>query len=408
MASETIYRDIVARIEPFIGTDNILVLHGARQVGKTHILYLLIDHLKQRGETTVFIDLEDSRKAEILDSGVEAFLAYLNGAGFAAGAFGNGKKLFVFIDEIQYLENPSSFLKLIADHHKYMQLIVSGSSSFAIKSKFTDSLAGRTVDFEIYNLSFEEFLRFKGEKYGLRGATGAYHLANLVKLYEEYVLYGGYPKIVLENSVEKKETYLQQIIDTYVRKDIGDLAGIRDVRKFNSLVKLLASQSGQLLNAAAAAKTCALAVQTVRNYLFILENTYVIKLVAPFSSSAKVEVVKAPKIFFLDTGLARMLRFKRLSAELPGDAFETSVFSELVKKYGSRDINYWRNRNQNEIDFILNLRGKLVPCEVKESFANFRRGAMSSFCDKYKVEDYKVAGIRGEKKDGHCVYPWEL
>lgn len=404
-----INRDAVSKIEKFLDTDNIIVLHGARQVGKTHILYLLRERLGQKGETTVFIDLEDSRNAEILDAGVPAFLSYLKGEGFDPESFKKrGERLFVFIDEIQYLEKPSSFLKLVADHHKYIQLIVSGSSTFAIKSKFTDSLAGRTVDFEIYPLSFAEFLRFKGDNRDLSGVEGEYHLNEVLSLYGEYVLFGGFPKIVLENSLEKKEIYLQQIIDTYVRKDIGDLAKVKDPGKFNNLLKVLAGQSGELLNVSAISRACAIAMQTVQNYLFILENTYIIKLLAPFSSSPKVEVVKAPKIFFFDTGLLQMLRFKRLNTEPAGNVFETSVFSEIVKKHSARDVNYWRNRNQNEIDFVLNIRGKILPVEVKSDFMNYRRGALSFFCKKYNAADYKIAGLRGGKRDAHCVYPWEV
>lgn len=93
-------------------------------------------------------------------------------------------------------------------------------------------MVGRTVNFEVYNLSFREFLRFKNLKYDLKELSSL-HLEKIKELYYEYILYGGYPKIVLEDSLERKERYLQQIVDTYVRKDIRDLAGIRDVAKFN-------------------------------------------------------------------------------------------------------------------------------------------------------------------------------
>jgi len=314
----------------------------------------------------------------------------------------------VFIDEVQYLDNPSPLLKLLADHHKYIQLIVSGSSSFNIKSKFSDSLVGRTVDFEVFNLSFREFIRFKGLGYELENIVSGVHLDKTIELYHEYVFFGGYPKIVLENSVEKKEKYLQQIIDTYIKKDIRDLAHVKDIRKFNNLLKVLASQSGQLLNIAQLANTCSIAKQTIENYLFILENTYVLKLVTPFSSSPKVEVVKAPKIFFYDTGLLEMLWLGGLQKNLIGNIFETSVFAELVKKYGVQNIHYWRNRNQNEIDFILELKGKILPIEVKVSFRGFRRLSMSSFCRRYNIGEYKVVGLIGQKEDKNYIYPWQV
>src|SRR4030042_2023564 len=141
-------REIVGEIERYLYTGDIIVLHGARQVGKTSLLCYLEAELKEKGETTYFIDLEDSRYVNILDAGVREFLKLLEEEGIKAAR--QNRKIFVFVDEIQYLANPSSFLKLISDHHKDIKLIVSGSSSFAIKSKFKDSLVGRTVDFDIF------------------------------------------------------------------------------------------------------------------------------------------------------------------------------------------------------------------------------------------------------------------
>ena len=215
MDNSVFRRNIFEKIESFLGTNNIIVLHGARQVGKTHILYYIQKFLKEKGMVTHYIDLEDSRFLEILDNGVDAFISYIKGEGIR-------NKATVFIDEIQYLKDPSSFLKLMIDHHPEIQLIISGSSSFNIKSKFKDSLVGRTVDFEIFPLSFAEFLQFKNIKTSVE--------SKLLELYQEYIHYGGYPKIVLDDNMHHKETYLQQIIDTYIRKDISDLANIKDTK----------------------------------------------------------------------------------------------------------------------------------------------------------------------------------
>src|SRR3989338_4888060 len=304
---ETIYkRMVVDEIVSFLDTDNIIVLHGSRQVGKTHILYYLADLLKKQKKQTSFIDLEDVRFVELLDRGVDSFIKYLIGEGISTS-----KKSYVFIDEIQYLVNPSPLLKLISDHHKYIQLILSGSSSFHIKKKFTDTLVGRTVDFEIYPLSFSEFLDFKEIKIDLK-TKSAFHETALKELYKEYILYGGYPKIVLEKRIASKEKYLGQIVNTYLKRDIHDLAEIKQVQKFNSMLKILAERSGNLLNIAEISQTCGLARETVENYLFILENTYIIKLLPVFSHSSRIEVVKTPKIFFYDTGLLQTVWLRNL------------------------------------------------------------------------------------------------
>ncbi|MDO9399366.1 MAG: ATP-binding protein [bacterium] len=409
MNSDALKRDIIDEITKYLGTDNIIVLHGARQVGKSHILFYLKKQLEDNNQRTYFFDLEDSRFAEVLDAGLDSMLNFLKNESYDLEEIQkNSQKLYVFIDEVQYLKDPSPLLKLLIDHHKYIQLIVSGSSSFNIKSKFSDSLVGRTVDFEIFNLSFSEFLRFKKENINISHKLDKFHLEKVLGLYEEYAIYGGYPKIILENSIEKKEKYLQQIIDTYIKKDIRDLANIKNIDKFNGLLKILASQSGNMLNVAELAKACRIAQQTVETYLFILENTYIIKLIRPFSSNAKVEIVKTPKIFFYDTGILQMLWLRNLEKTFVGNVFETSIFSELVKKYGAQNINYWRNKNQNEIDFILSRKDGLLPIEVKKNFGNFRKASITFFLDKYKAKDYKVASILGEKKDEHFIYPWEL
>lgn len=393
METSVLKRDVFDRIKTYLGTNNIIVLHGARQVGKTHILYYINDYLLKKGEKTHYVDLEDSRYVEILDSGVEPFINYLKGEGLKG-------KVFVFIDEIQYLSSPSSFLKLMVDHHPDIHLIVSGSSSFDIKSKFSDSLVGRTVNFEIYPLSFKEFLRFKNIKSLLED--------RLIGLYREYMSYGGYPKIVLDDNIKHKETYLQQIIDTYVKKDISDLANIKDTKKFNNLLKILASQSGQLINIQSLSRTCGVASQTISNYLEILEETYILKLVSPFSTSAKVEVAKTPKVFFYDTGILQMLWLRKLQSENVGNIFETSVFSELTKKFGAGNINYWRNKNVNEIDFILQKEGEIVPIEAKYNFSQFKESKITPFLKKYKIKSFYVAGLLGKRNLPYQKLPWEI
>lgn len=395
MIDTPIKRDIFTQILPFLGTDNVIVLHGARQVGKTHLMYYLENYLKDQKQPTYYLDLEDSRYLSILDAGVDSFITHLKSVGFDLDS---SKKLTVFIDEIQYLTSPSPFLKLIADHHKYLQLIVSGSSSFNLKSKFSDSLVGRTVNFEIYPLSFAEFCRFKQVS----------PLTPPVTSYQEFMAYGGYPKVVLADSLVLKEKYLQQIIDTYVKKDIADLAVVKDIKKFNNLLKVLAAQSGQLLNVVQLGNTCDLAGSTIRHYLTILEATYIIKLVTPFSTSAKVEVAKTPKIFFYDTGLLQMLWLQKLQTQNVGNLFETSIFTELVKKFGVENINFWRNKNQNEIDFILQTPGSILPVEVKYNFDQFALSKITPFLTKYHLTNYLVVGLIGQKKSPHRLYPWEI
>lgn len=401
-----IERAVFSQIIQYLGSDNIIVLHGARQVGKTHILYFLEDYLKKTNKTVLYFDLEDVRLKSDLDRGVDYFLQILKEKGFDLKS-----ENYVLIDEIQYLKDPSTFLKIVADHHKKIKLIVSGSSSFAIKSKFKDSLVGRTVDFEIFPLSFEEFLRFKNYSIDLKiikEKVSSLGLQELSELFREYVLYGGYPKIVLEPDLQKKEKYLSQIISTYILRDIGDLGKIRDLEKFNKLVETLASQSGQQLNIAELSNTCRLSRPTLENYLFILENTYIIKLLRPYYKNIRSELFKSPKIYFYDTGIMQILWLKQMQKEILGSVLETAIFSELVKTNSVNDIFYWRTADGKEIDFILKVKEKILPIEVKLNFHNFDDTAMKYFCKNYKIENWRVVSLLGEKKSENFIYPWQM
>lgn len=397
-------RKVFDQIQPYLGDDTVIVLHGARQVGKTHILFYLRDWLRDHGKKLFFFDLEYPDLLANLNQGVDAFISDLAGKGYI-----KGEEVYVLIDEIQYLDNPSSFLKIIADHYKNIHLVVSGSSTFDIKSKFKDSLAGRTTPFEIYPLTFEEYLEFKEIEYRPAKVESSSGVSRLRQLYGEFVKYGGYPKIALEAEEEKKKQYLLQIIDTYIRKDIADLAKVEDIGRFNNMLKVLASQSGQLLDMSSLSRETAISFPTLQKYLTILEETFVIKRVSPYSKSPSVEISKNPKIFFFDSGLQSILWFSAFQETLLGSIFETNVFGELVKKYGRCSVHFWRTKSRQEIDFVVEgADGSVVPIEVKTNFQQFNSRAIEVFRKKYHVQDWKVVGLGGDRIASHDYFPWEI
>ena len=407
-------RIVVDEIERYLSTEDIIVIHGARQVGKTSILMYLLDQLRAQSEQTIYIDLEDSRLTNLLDQGVDEFITYLGERGFdLEGLVREEKKLFVLIDEIQYLQNPSSFLKLLADHHRSLKIIVSGSSSFAMKSKFKDSLVGRTVNFEVYPLSFVEFLTFKEIPFRSATRYTPEKTVELKSLFREFLSYGGYPKIVLTQEVVMKERYLQQIVDTYIRKDIRDLGSVKNIDKFNRMLEVLASQSGNLLNLTELANTCSLARETLEGYLFLLEQTYILRLVRPFSRNIRTELTKTPKVFFYDTGLMQILWLKRLQQEVIGSVFETGIYSELIKQHGPDKVNYWRTQDKKEIDFIVNLPDGYLPIEAKLHFQRSIPPALRMFTDAYPspgnvAPGYRLVSLEGEPAEAGMIYPWQL
>ena len=414
MQKKLFKRLIVDEIEHYLNTNDIIIIHGARQVGKTSILMYLQNRLISRSEQTKYFDLEDSRMINLLDRGVDEFIQYLTEQGINREILEKeDKKLFILIDEIQYLENPSSFLKLLADHHHYLKVIVSGSSSFEMKSKFKDSLVGRTVNFEVFPLSFKEILTFKEVPFTYSKEYTQEKTTELKSLFYEYLLYGGYPKIVLSPEVSIKEKYLQQIVDTYIRKDIRDLASIKNVDKFNRLLEVLSAQSGNLLNLTEISNTCSLARETVENYLFLLEQTYIIRLVRPFSRNIRSEITKTPKVFFYDTGLMQMLWLKRLQQEVMGSVFETGIYSELVKIYGTSQINFWRTQEKKEIDFIVRLPTAAIPIEAKIHFPRNIPPVLHTFVDAYPPQvkspaGYRLVSLEGEPGEEGMIYPWQL
>lgn len=214
-------RDILEKIRPFLETDDVLLFYGARQVGKTSLMkYLQETHFSDR---SFFFDLEKPANLRLLNGNPDLFVEYLK----SYHGWQLGKKIVVFIDEIQYLDRPTSLLKYLHDAYPDIKCVVSGSSTLEIRGKIEDSMAGRLVKFDVFPLSFSEFLIFKDKPNLAKmvGKTsGMEPIDEELKFYfEEYSRFGGYPKVVLARNAELKREYLAQIYETYVEKDIRDI-----------------------------------------------------------------------------------------------------------------------------------------------------------------------------------------
>lgn len=389
-------RKIVKELLKYLQSKEVIVIYGARQVGKTSLLkYMIKKYLPQN---TFYFDLEIPQLLELCNQGPEKISAYLQQKGAD-----EQQQIFLVIDEVQYLDDPSKLLKLFHDHYQGIKLLVSGSSTFEIKKKFKESLVGRTVTFELFPLSFEEFLVFKNRKYVLKTKNSAEINKELVPLAEEYIRFGGYPQIVLENSEEKKKVYLAQIINTYVRKDIRDIGNIKNISTFNRLLEFLASQSGQLLNVLELSKTLQMHRETVIEYLSLLENTFVIKMITPFHKNLRSELSKNPKIFFLDTGMMHLLWLKEFPKVILGNSFETFVFLELMKT--QKPIHFWRTTNKQEVDFVVQNK-EMYAIEAKYNFRSTETRNLHFLSEQYHCKALTVA-LKGKKRKD-CRYVWEL
>ncbi len=392
-------RIVLKRIHPFLFTNDILLFYGARQVGKTTLMRIIED--KYFKENSFFFDLENNDYLDLLNSGPELFISYLK----SYYAWQENKNITVFIDEVQYLNNPTNFLKYIYDHYRSIKLIVSGSSTLEIRGKLHDSLAGRLIKFEIFPLSFKEFLIFKNQD-NLARLVGKPIEVELINkemrfYFEEFVLFGSYPKVVLTNDKKIKKAYLNQIYDAYIQKDIKDIGKIREVEKFNFLIKILANEVGNLLNVSELSRTISVSINTVNEWLFLLENTFVLKMITPFHKNIRSELTKMPKPYFIDTGLRNVIAN---DFEISGSSFENSFLSHINHSYKFEKINFYRTQDKKEIDFIID--GN--PFELKVKYNGKRHTALEFYDLNYKKEGKIVTLDKAINKHYIQLYPWEI
>jgi predicted AAA+ superfamily ATPase len=208
----------------------------------------------------------------------------------------------------------------------------------------------------------------------------------LFNLLDEYCNYGGYPAIVLEDKIEDKVSLLQEIRDSYVKRDVLE-SGIQDETKFYRFLMLLASQSGGLVNVNELAKTVRISNVAIENYLFVLQKCFHIGLVKPFYNNLKKELIKMPRIYFNDLGLRNILvnYFAPIQMRIDkGELFENLVYRKLLEEEEKDSIKFWRTADGNEVDFVVEssyLKGYAVECKFNEEQINPKK--YNKFMDTY-------------------------
>lgn len=337
--------------------NRIALLLGPRQVGKTTLLYTLKTVQDKKGVACFLYTLEDPEILSLLNQHPDNIFKLIP----------KNTPLTLFIDEIQYLKDPSRFLKYIYDSYKnQIKLIVTGSSAFYIDQKFTDSLAGRKEIFRIYPFSFSEYLCAKKEntladvvvnqhQYPFKKRNFLLPQQKQLEGYvSDYFTFGGYPDVVLAASPEIQKKYLKELRDSFLKKDFLD-SKIKYEDKAVALLKILASQVGELVNTQNLSNQLDLSHDAIQNYLYIFQKSFIISLVRPFYRNVKKELTKMPKVYFYDTGFLNSMlnQFDPLEFRLnSGGVFENMVFQSLLQ-YDIESIRFWRTTGQNEVDFIL-------------------------------------------------------
>lgn len=393
-----IKRGLYAEVRGHLSAKEITLIAGPRQAGKTTLMFMIKEDLDKRGEKTVYFNLDIEADKQFFDSQASLIRKIDLELGKEKG--------YVFIDEIQRKGDAGIFLKGIYDMNLPYKFIVSGSGSMELKEKIHESLAGRKRVFELNTLTFEEFVNFKtGYRYEDRLADFSRIEKEKTKgLLEEYLAFGGYPRVVLEEKWKEKNEVIRDIYQSYLEKDIFYLLGVQKTEAFNNLVRVLASQVGGLINLSELSATLGISIQTVKHYLWYLEKTFVLQRVTPYFKNIRKEITKSPVFYFYDLGLRNFSLGIFGNVRRPqdlGSLFQNFALNILREKTRSLPckINFWRTKDGAEVDFVVMIGETVIPVEVK--FKNLKEPevtkSLRSFISKYKTPKAWVVNLELEE-----------
>ncbi len=331
-----IKRDLEKKILELAKIYPTVSITGPRQSGKT----TLVKHLFKNKD---YVSFEDPDVRLLVQNDPRAFLQR-----FPDGAI---------LDEIQRAPELFSYLQTIVDDSgKTGQFILSGSQSFLLHNKISQSLAGRTAILKLLPFSLIELSKAKIK----------------IENIDNYIFQGGYPRIYDKNI--HPLDFFPSYIQTYIERDVRTLQNIQHLDSFTRFLRLCTGRIGQLLNMSSLANDCGITVNTVKSWLSILETSYVITLLRPHFKNFNKRLVKMPKLYFFDTGLACNLlgienEKQLISHYLRGALFENFVFSEIYKFRFNKGLQpntyFWRDNKGLEIDCIIEKSDGLIPIEIK-------------------------------------------
>ena len=351
------HRQYLSEIIERLDKKHFEIIQGPRQSGKTTVLKQVMDVLKEGGISCTYIDLEDPAVRAEVDEHPENLLQYTS--------FGEGqdKRYFICLDEIQYAAQPSRMLKYLYDRYlPRLKIIATGSSSFYIDQKFTDSLVGRKRLIRTGTLSFAEFLSFSGkealadefeamQRSVRRKST---HRPQLVQAFGDYLVYGGYPEVVLAKDPKEKRSILRDFAVSMVPKDLVESTA-SDPAKYDRLLRLLAAENGGLLNVQALSNALKVSRNELENMIYVARKSFIIETLTPFYKSFRKELTKMPKCYFLDTGLRNYFvnDFRPLDQRQDrGILLENHVFRHLWAARDPHQVHFWRTADAHEVDFV--------------------------------------------------------
>ncbi len=364
-----VHRSLEERIQQVLFKKKVVIIYGARQVGKTTLVQSLTGEYKN---STLYLNGDDSDIREILSN---------PGAVKLKPIIGSHK--IVVIDEAQRISEIGLVLKIIHDNFKNIQLIATGSSAFELANKVQEPLTGRKFEFYLYPFSFGEM-------------SGFHSYLTEKRSLEQRMVYGYYPDIVLNDSMEEK--LLRSLASSYLYKDLLMLDQIQKPALLEKLLKSLALQIGSEVSYNELAKQVGSDKGTVEKYIDLLEKVYIIFRLNGFNRNVRNELKKGKKIYFYDNGIrnAILSNFLPLSSRTDtGPLWENFIISERLKYNSNNDFScesyFWRTTQQQEIDYIEEIHGQLSAYEFKWKFNPNQRYFLSkTFSTAYPNSSFKV------------------
>jgi uncharacterized protein len=377
-------RFLYNRLIEHLSQKQITLLVGARQVGKTTLLRQIQNYLKEEKQAVFFLTLEDRQTLGLLNESPKNLFQLIP---FIA----EGQRIFVLIDEVQYLNDPSNFLKFHYDTRgEQIKFVVTGASHFYIDRKFEDSMAGRKRIFELPTLSFAEVLHFRAldewVPYVGCGPIPMLYKDEMMRHFYDYLVYGGYPDVVLATTISERIEVLKELRNSYAKKDVQE-SGLKQSDLYLKLMKVAADQIGALLNINSLAMELSADNKTLKNYLWIMQKSFHVHCVAPFHERVASELRKMPKLYFADLGLRNSLlnNFAPIGErDDRGELLENYLYLRLKQSVGEEMVKYWRTQNRQEVDFVMQRDdGRAAAYEVKWKEDSFRASKYAFFRASY-------------------------
>ena len=399
MEGKYIHRTIEKKLNEMYGNFPAILITGSRQSGKSTVLQYLAN---SKNEKINEVSLDDLNERIMAIEDPETFL--------------RTHEVPLIIDEFQYAPNLLSYIKILIDEARKNEMFgdgknvgtlyyLTGSQIFETMENITESLAGRVGIIDLYPLSTREIYNVKEDIF----IPDINILKNKEPLKYEYlnnvfdrIFRGSYPELYKNKNISI-EAYFSSYLRTYIERDVRKVVNIQDELKFMKFISSLAARTGQEFNASDIAKDVGIDSETASKWTGILSNTYVIYLLQPHMNNNIGRIIKRPKIYFMDTGLACYLT-GYLSAETlqrsaySGQIFETYIISEIVKSYTNhqrdpkKHLYYYRDNNKREIDLLVIYEDNIYPVEIKKS-SNPGKDAIKSFDIIKKFEMNSPNGI---------------